>query len=340
MASFIGMGNPLLDISADVPLSLLEKYDVKLNNAILCEDKHKPLYKELVDEHKVEYIAGGATQNTIRVAQWMSQKAGTTAYIGSVGKDGNAETLRAAAVGDGVTVLYYEDSKAETGTCATLINNCERSLVANLAAANNYSIDHLKSEDVTKVWTAADFYYIAGFFLTVSPPSIIHMAEHAVKESKVVAMNLSAPFLCQFFKDPMEQCLPYVDYLFGNESEAEAFGKAQGYVDTTPEAVALMVATWEKKNGARGRVVVFTQGSESTIVVKDGKATLYPVPKIEKSEMVDSNGAGDAFVGGFMAMLIEGKDIKTCVDAGHYAAGVIIRTSGTVLPKTAPTFAA
>jgi adenosine kinase len=31
-------------------------------------------------------------------------------------------------------------------------------------------------------------------------------------------MNLSAPFLCQFFKDPMLQTLPYVDVLFGNET--------------------------------------------------------------------------------------------------------------------------
>ena len=31
-------------------------------------------------------------------------------------------------------------------------------------------------------------------------------------------MNLSAPFLCQVFKKPMMEALPYVDILFGNES--------------------------------------------------------------------------------------------------------------------------
>ena len=31
-------------------------------------------------------------------------------------------------------------------------------------------------------------------------------------------MNLSAPFLCQAFKKPMMEALPYVDILFGNES--------------------------------------------------------------------------------------------------------------------------
>jgi hypothetical protein len=34
----IGMGNPLLDISAQVPNSLLEKYKLKPSNAILAAD--------------------------------------------------------------------------------------------------------------------------------------------------------------------------------------------------------------------------------------------------------------------------------------------------------------
>lgn len=71
--AILGMCNPLLDISAEVPMELLEKYGVSLNNAILAEDKHLPLYTELINNYPVQYIAGGATQNSIRVAQWMLQ---------------------------------------------------------------------------------------------------------------------------------------------------------------------------------------------------------------------------------------------------------------------------
>ena len=39
-------------------------------------------------------------------------------------------------------------------------------------------------------------------------------------------MNLSAPFLCQFFKDGMDSVLPYCDYIIGNESEAIAYADA------------------------------------------------------------------------------------------------------------------
>lgn len=63
------MGNPLLDISATVDHEFLRKYDLKPNNAILAEEKHKPLYEELIDLYKADFIAGGSVQNTMRVTQ-------------------------------------------------------------------------------------------------------------------------------------------------------------------------------------------------------------------------------------------------------------------------------
>jgi adenosine kinase len=66
----MGMGNPLLDISANVGQDVLDKYDVKLDSAILAEDKHQPLYTELVEKYSPQYIAGGATQNSIRVGKF------------------------------------------------------------------------------------------------------------------------------------------------------------------------------------------------------------------------------------------------------------------------------
>lgn len=41
-------------------------------------------------------------------------------------------------------------------------------------------------------------------------------------------MNLSAPFLCQVFKKPMMEALPYVDILFGNESVSKTIWKWKG----------------------------------------------------------------------------------------------------------------
>lgn len=64
----VGLCNPLLDISASADLPFLEKYGLEPNNAILAEDKHKPMYQEIVEKYKVDYIAGGSGQNALRVS--------------------------------------------------------------------------------------------------------------------------------------------------------------------------------------------------------------------------------------------------------------------------------
>jgi hypothetical protein len=49
--------------------SILEKYGLKDNDAILAEEKHLPIYEELVTKYPAKYLAGGAAQNTARGAQ-------------------------------------------------------------------------------------------------------------------------------------------------------------------------------------------------------------------------------------------------------------------------------
>lgn len=67
----------------------------------------------------------------------MLQEAGQTAYLGCVGSDKYADTMREVCAKDGIAVHYMVEGPA-TGTCAVCVVDNDRSLVANLAAANNY----------------------------------------------------------------------------------------------------------------------------------------------------------------------------------------------------------
>ena len=329
----MGMGNPLLDITAEVGQDILDKYDLKLDSAILAEEKHQPLYKELVENYKVQYIAGGATQNAMRVAQWMlKDQKGMTAFMGCVGDDAYGKQLEKCASEDGVLVHYMKDPTTPTGTCAALVLGGERSLVANLAAANNFQATHLETEKAKEIIEASEIYYSAGFFLTVSVDSLIQVADDFAKKNKIFGLNLSAPFIVEFFGEQLAQALQYADFLFANESEAAAYAKKNELSEDLKE-LALAVAASPKKNSSRPRTVIFTQGSKSTIVACNGVVQEFAVEPLAKEQLVDTNGAGDAFVGGYLSQLVQGKSIGDCVKAGHFAAKFIIQRSGTTLDE-------
>eukprot|EP00960_Hanusia_phi_P059748 764276-Hanusia_phi.AAC.2 len=104
-------------------------------------------------------------------------------------------------------------------------------------------------------------------------------------------MNTSAPFLFEVppFFNAFKEAWEYLDIVVGNESEAAAMGKAFGFSATSVKDIAIEAAKLPKKNSSKPRMVVITQGSDSTIVATPDGATEYPVTKVDK--VVDTNGA-------------------------------------------------
>lgn len=43
------------------------------------------------------------------------------------------------------------------------------------------------------------------------------LANFSLKNNRTFSINLSAPFISQFFTDKLKAALPYVDIIFGNE---------------------------------------------------------------------------------------------------------------------------
>ena len=119
---------------------------LKLGNQILAEEKHKPLFKvrsfcshcrtlrwtlqllraaapqELSDRQDTQYLPGGATQNSIRVAQWLLQVSGATSYLGCIGSDKFGDIMKQTALKGGVNVSSNFPRRATllSGTSATL----------------------------------------------------------------------------------------------------------------------------------------------------------------------------------------------------------------------------
>ncbi len=226
----LGIGNPILDIAVDVSSDFLVKYGLQPSNAILADTKHSPIYQEIVNgDYDAQYFCGGSTQNSIRVAQWMGASPDATVIIGAIGKDENGKKLASVCLSGGVKPIYYESEDSPTGVCAVLILDHERTMVTRLDAANMYKYSHTLTEKVQEAISQAQIIYSASFFISVpeGPKTLMLIAKHALDNNKFFCLNFAAEFLIQYFSEPLQELLPYVDYLFSNETEALCYGKSK-----------------------------------------------------------------------------------------------------------------
>ncbi|CEQ40500.1 SPOSA6832_02130 [Sporobolomyces salmonicolor] len=349
----LAMGNPLLDMQVVDAPELLEKYALKANDAVLAEGNQSQIYEDLQKNYKVHYVAGGAAQNAARGAQVRPSPyalapafllptltplrgnqyvlpANSTAYLGAVGADSLADQLRAANDKEGLQSAYQVVEDKPTGACAVVITGQDRSLCTTLGAAESFSPKHLEKPEIKALIERAQSFYLGGFFLTHGLESALVLAKHAAEAGKPFAMNLSAPFIPQFFKSQVDEILPYVDVLIGNESEAEAYAESHGWETKDIPTIATKLAALPKSSPAP-RVVVITQGASSTVVATSASSAapqVFPVEPLAKEAIVDTNGAGDAFAGGFLGARALGKTVEESVEVGHRLGRMNVQCSG------------
>lgn len=325
--------NPLLDISAHVSAEFLAKYNVQPASAALVAPEQMSIYADIEKQPGCTYIPGGSGLNTARVAQWISKapKGAFVSYVGCISDDKYGSILKQSSERDGVKMLVEFTTKAETGSCAVCITGKERSLVANLAAANAISGAHLDTDRVVSAMTSAKLFYLTGFTLTINVDYVIKVAKRAHAVGGKFMMNLSAPFIIQFFGEQLNKVLPYVDVLFSNDDEAKVFATVNGWKTDSVEDIAKLAAALPY-NGKHGRLVVFTQGSQPSAWATTSSSGTVPVRPIAAEKIIDTNGAGDAFVGGFLAAAALGRSVERCIEVGNYAAGVIIQHDGCTFP--------
>jgi len=58
----------MLDVAAHLGKEAMDKYDLPYGGAVLAEEKHKPLFTEIMKHPTLVTTAGGSALNTVRCA--------------------------------------------------------------------------------------------------------------------------------------------------------------------------------------------------------------------------------------------------------------------------------
>jgi len=82
----------------------------------------------------------------------------------------------------------------------------------------------------------------------------------------------------------------------------------------------------EKIHDYRAKVVIVTRGMKGSKLLFDGK--LYNIPACKPKTIRDPTGAGDAFIGAFLAEYVRGKDPVWCACIGSASASFVIEGVG------------
>jgi len=182
-------------------------------------------------------------------------------------------------------------------------------------------------------------------FILKHRPEIVHkLAEIGLDEGKIFGFNLPSFYFIQTYLSDIMELVTYADILFANLAEAKFLGELlnldEDLINNLPE-LCKTFAQYGKQNENKKRVVVITCGPDPAYITEYDFtkkevtfAAMYPPEYVDENLIVDTNGAGDAFAGGFLSKFMQKKPLDECVMAGHWAASIIIQKRGCQIPNS------
>lgn len=217
----------------------------------------------------------------------------------------------------------FVDTERETGTAVCLIYNENRCAFASIAAAQ-YVPDKsvvLATLDTYLTVNQPQIVYIEGFFITASRWPICQTIYDRISghgsPTTTFAVNLSSKYIISQNPIEMQWLADCADLMFGNAGEFSQLAKIHLY-----DSVAELMDALAKKHGSRKKIAAITNGSKSIDVYCKSETDdrmdrkTFVVPLMEAEQLVDTTGAGDAFVAGFCYEFIRDGAIEECVQTG------------------------
>ncbi|MER3389141.1 MAG: ribokinase [Microcella sp.] len=236
-------------------------------------------------------------------------------FLGAVGPDANGramlDTLGAGGV-DVSSTLTLED--APTGVALiTVSRDGENTIVVAPGANGHLSVDAI----LPTVRELAGPRTVLLAQLEIPLEVVVAAADAVERAGGRVVLNLSPS------REIPEALLALCDPLVVNESEAHDLAGLA--VDSVDEASAAASALLE-----RCRSVVITLGGDGAVHASPSGSGHVPAPRVT---VVDTTGAGDAFVGAVCAELAEGADLDAAVERGVAAGAAAVQWLGAQPPR-------
>lgn len=211
----------------------------------------------------------------------------------------------------------------------------DRSLTANIGAALKLEKSFVEASLKVLDTDPQLYYYIEGFFI----PDKMHICRYLYEKfSKIptstLVTNLNAPYIVKSYPKDITWLTKKADIVFGNRDEFEELANINGF-QTMEDLLTDLLNDYT--NTDKSKTIIVTDGANPVFFYKGNSSSiesdLVNVPQVNASEIVDTTGAGDSFVAGFIHALIDGKSMRECIEQGCEISAQVIKVIGCNLPK-------
>lgn len=281
------------------------------------EIKKYPRSGQAVDVKSIPIAVGGCGANTSIV---LSKLGANVSLIGAVGEDLFGNFVLDYLLENGVNIELVKISKREqTSTSVLVINDKnERSYFHTTGASKEIKVNSQALNSILN----SKIVHIGG--VNLLPPldgkPMAEILKKAKSKNVVTSVDLAWDTKNKWMNN-LKYSLPYIDILMGNKDEILAL--------TSQKKIEKGI---EKLHQLGVKIVVVKLGKDGSIVSKD--FLIHQVPPF-KVKAKDTTGAGDAFAGGFLFGILQGRSLYDAALIGNYIGALVTQEIGstTMLQK-------
>jgi sugar/nucleoside kinase (ribokinase family) len=278
---------------------------------ILARPIHDKIFEHdsiLVDS--ITFSNGGDALNVAVSCRKLGNEVG---FVGKIGNDDKGAFLQKKMVEEGLDTTGLKiDPHSSTSSVIVLIrDNGARNFLYEGGANNAFTIDDINLS-LLDTYRAV---YIGGTFMLPGFDGL--GASLLLKEARtrglITAMDVTYDASGQWM-NIIEPSLKYVDYFMPSIGEARELTGKHDVESMAKELIRCGVSH-----------VIIKMGKEGIYIKSDEISRIVPPYDVQ---VVDTTGAGDAFVAGFLTGLNKGMNISQSADVGQAAAAQCIQSIG------------